>query len=182
MLYLVCAWRNIRQNSRLVSEIRCPMLLVLVRILSGSGTWWRCLKGSHHVCGLTVVCIVYKPCHNTASCHAGGIHCDYYFGFLWPLLLTRLNLNPSMDKELYALLNVRWNYLSIPKLQIEMREWMNNFIPHFIMDVIAHPWWDWSKSMLVKGATGIKQLTPLTDSKIGYPHVKSTDTQSSNTL
>ena len=36
---------------------------------------------------------------------------------LWPLLLTWINLNPSMDKWLHTHKNVGWNNLSIPKLQ-----------------------------------------------------------------
>ena len=33
-----------------------------------------------------------------------------------PLLLTWYNFNPNMDKCLYPLYIVGWNYLSIPKL------------------------------------------------------------------
>ena len=34
-----------------------------------------------------------------------------------PLLLTWINFNHSMDKQLHTLKSVGWNYLSIPKLQ-----------------------------------------------------------------
>ena len=34
-----------------------------------------------------------------------------------PLLLTWFNFNPSIDKSLCPLWSLRWNYLSIPKLQ-----------------------------------------------------------------
>ena len=27
---------------------------------------------------------------------------------------------------------------------IEVWEWISNFIPHFIIDVITYPWWDLS--------------------------------------
>ena len=37
---------------------------------------------------------------------------------------------------------------------VRVWEWISNFIPQFIMDVITYPCWDWSKSMLVLGATG----------------------------
>ena len=37
--------------------------------------------------------------------------------YLGPLLLTSFNFDTSMDKQLYPLLSVGWNYLSIPKLQ-----------------------------------------------------------------
>ena len=38
-------------------------------------------------------------------------------GALIPLLLTRINFNPSMDKYADAWWSVWWSYLSIPKLQ-----------------------------------------------------------------
>ena len=34
-----------------------------------------------------------------------------------PLLLTWINFNPSMDKQLYPLPSMGWNYLSFPKPQ-----------------------------------------------------------------
>ena len=34
---------------------------------------------------------------------------------------------------------------------VEVCKWISNFIPHFIMDVITCPCWDWSWPMLVKG-------------------------------
>ena len=48
-----------------------------------------------------------------------------------PLLQTWINFNPSMDKESHAQWYVRWNYLSIPKLQrcnrwsLGMDKWFN---------------------------------------------------------
>ena len=52
--------------------------------------------------------------------------------------------------NLTKLLNKEWSfwYLSI----LEVYKWISNFIPHFIMDVITFPYWDWSQTMLVKGA------------------------------
>ena len=38
---------------------------------------------------------------------------------------------------------------------IEVCEWISNFIPHFIMDVITNPCWDQSSSMLVKRSLGV---------------------------
>ena len=57
--------------------------------------------------------------------------------------LTWINWN-CMDKWLHPLWNVGWNYLSIPKLQrngstVEVWEWLSNFIPHFIMNIITYP-------------------------------------------
>ena len=55
------------------------------------------------------------------------------------------NIYPSMNKKSFALLSVERNYLSIPKRQRLHRwslEWISNFIPHYITDVIAYPYWD----------------------------------------
>ena len=38
----------------------------------------------------------------------------------------------------------------------EVWEWKNNFIPHFIMDVLTYSCWDQSQSMLMKGTPGMK--------------------------
>ena len=35
---------------------------------------------------------------------------------------------------------------------VEVCEWISNFTPHFMMDVIAYPYWDYNETMLVKGA------------------------------
>ena len=35
---------------------------------------------------------------------------------------------------------------------VNVMERMSNFIARFVMDVITYPCWDYSKSMLVKGA------------------------------
>ena len=78
---------------------------------------------------------------------------SHYLSQWWPRSLspygvTRpqwVNFNHSMDKW-------EWNCLSIPKLQwlhywsldgctIEVWEWMSNFIPQFIMDVITYSCW-----------------------------------------
>ena len=51
--------------------------------------------------------------------------------------------------------SVRLEYLSIPKLNgcaVEALQWISNFIPHFIIDVITYPCWDWSLPLLVKWA------------------------------
>ena len=61
---------------------------------------------------------------------------------LGSLLLTWSNFNPSTDKNSCAQSNVRWNYLSIPSLHFDVWEWTNNFISHFIIDVINNPCWN----------------------------------------
>ena len=40
-----------------------------------------------------------------------------------------------MGKQLHPLLNVGWNYFSIP-----FWEWISKFIPHFAGHVIIYPW------------------------------------------
>ena len=35
-----------------------------------------------------------------------------------------------------------------------------DFIPHFIMDVINHPCWDWSQAMSLKGTLGLWGILP----------------------
>ena len=54
-----------------------------------------------------------------------------------------------------------WDEITYPFLNfngctIEVWEWINIFIPHFVMDVITYPCRDLSKTMLVKGATGYR--------------------------
>ena len=56
--------------------------------------------------------------------------------------------------------NKVWDEIIYPFLNfngctVEVTEWISNSMPHFIGRVITYPCWDWSKPMLVKGATGI---------------------------
>ena len=48
-----------------------------------------------------------------------AVHSNSYHSLrhLGPFLRAWINFNPSMDKWLYPLQRVRWNYLSFPKLQ-----------------------------------------------------------------
>ena len=51
-----------------------------------------------------------------------------------------------------------WDEITYPFLNfngctVEVKEWISNFIPHFIMDVITNPCWDLSWTMLVEAAT-----------------------------
>ena len=48
-----------------------------------------------------------------------------------------------------------WIYVSnhnFNGITVEVWEWISNFIPYFMMDVITYPCWDLSKTMSVKGA------------------------------
>ena len=47
---------------------------------------------------------------------------------------------------------------------IEVWEWTSNLIPHFMMDVIPYPCWDYNESMLVKGASAVWCLLKVSSS------------------
>ena len=44
------------------------------------------------------------------------------FAFGGPIFITWIDFIPSKDKQLYPLLSVWWNYVSIPKLQ-QLHRW-----------------------------------------------------------
>ena len=46
-----------------------------------------------------------------------------------------------------------WDEITAPfnGTAVEAREWINNFIPHFIMDVITYLLWDLSSTKLENG-------------------------------
>ena len=65
---------------------------------------------------------------------------------LEPLLLTWFNFNPSMD--LYEV----WDEIAYPfPMRALLNKWTNNFISYFTKQVVIHPCWDLSQSILVKG-------------------------------
>ena len=49
---------------------------------------------------------------------------------------------------------INYPFLNFNGCTVEVWEWVNNFIPHLIMDVIIYPCQDLSSSMLLKGAPG----------------------------
>ena len=55
-----------------------------------------------------------------------------------------INFNSSMDKYSHA--SKVWIAITYPlhNCIIEVWEWLSNFIPHFIMDVITYLCWDLS--------------------------------------
>ena len=55
-----------------------------------------------------------------------------------------------------ALDGITYPFPSFSGCAVEVWEGIRNFIWHFIMDVIINPCWDWSQSMLVKVAPGMK--------------------------
>ena len=61
------------------------------------------------------------------------------------LLLTGISFDPSMD--MYLMPSKVWGEIIYPFLNlnyatVEIWEWISNFIPPFIMDVISYPCWD----------------------------------------
>ena len=48
---------------------------------------------------------------------------------------------------------------------VEVRDWMCNFIPHFIKDTITHPCWDQRLSMAVKGFLIVQIIQIITKTK-----------------
>ena len=64
-----------------------------------------------HVSGGEIPRLIYSILHLVRDEYF-CIHINQY-----PLLLIRINLNPSMYPYLHSLSSVGWNYLSIPKIQ-----------------------------------------------------------------
>ena len=71
---------------------------------------------------------------SSAMLSAFRMRYSYYHG---PLLLRWFNLNPSIHRQAYTWWRVGWNYLSIT--YVEVWEWINYFILHFIMHEITYP-------------------------------------------
>ena len=82
---------------------------------------------------------VMRPCYPyNGNSYTGETTSLYYWNSpQGPLLLTWINFNPSMDKELHALLTVGWNYLSIPKLKQCNHRSLG-------MDKLFHPTLNWA--------------------------------------
>ena len=49
---------------------------------------------------------------------------------------------------------ITYSFSNVNGCIIEVWEWISNFIPHFIMDIITYPCWDWSNNMLAKSDPG----------------------------
>ena len=60
----------------------------------------------------------------------------------WFLLLTRFNFDLNMDSN--DIHYKVWDVITYPFLNfnIEVWEWINNFIPQFTVHVITHRCWD----------------------------------------
>ena len=51
--------------------------------------------------------------------------------------------------------NITYLFPNFNNYTDDVREWISNVIPHFMMDVITYPCWDLSETMLVKGAPAV---------------------------
>ena len=61
-----------------------------------------------------------------------------YLNTIWTLLLKWINFNPSIDKLSHELKLL----ISCPNFNsaiVEVWEWISNFIPHFVIDMIIYP-------------------------------------------
>ena len=72
--------------------------------------------------------------------------------YLRPILPIGINFIPSMENN--HMTSKVWDEITYPfsnfnGVTVEICEWISNFIPHAMMDVITYPCWDY---MLVKGA------------------------------
>ena len=61
-----------------------------------------------------------------------------------PLLLTWFNLNPAwISNHLHGKVwdEINYPFLNFNGYTVEVKEWISDFIQHFIMDVIIYPCW-----------------------------------------
>ena len=60
--------------------------------------------------------------------------------------------------------NKVWDEITYPfpnfNVYIDGMNFMNNFTPYFVMDVITYPCWDWSQTKSVKGALEDRKPLP----------------------
>ena len=72
----------------------------------------------------------------------GILTCVRHDGYFWgPFYKNELTLIPAL--VITSLVKCGINYFPILKFNgetVEVWEWISNFIPHFIMDVITYPW------------------------------------------
>ena len=73
------------------------------------------------------------------------------------------HFNPCMDNQLHVQEIVGCNYFN--RATVEVWDWISNFIPHLIMDVINYPCWDndiWRQYALLDIATACWFVTEST--------------------
>ena len=76
------------------------------------------------------------------------------------LTLMSVWINNHMPSKVWG--EITYHFPNISGCTAEVWEWMSNFIPHILMDVITYPSWDLSKKMFIKRATDVL-LASVTD-------------------
>ena len=64
---------------------------------------------------------------------------------------------------MYGMKLLVWDEITYPFLNfngatVEVWEWISNLIPYVTVRMIIYPCWDWSSSMLLKGAPDVLEL------------------------
>ena len=65
-----------------------------------------------------------------------GPFCSHYLSLIW---VWKNSQTPSKVWD-----EVTYSFQNFNGCTVEVWEWLSNFIPYFIMDVITYPCWDWS--------------------------------------
>ena len=88
--------------------------------------------------------------------------------------------NPRVEKEL-KLSEITHTSSNCNDTEVEVWEWISNYIPHFTGFAITYPRWNQS-TLLVKGPLAATAHFTATHLKIGWELISYTDTQISNEL
>ena len=85
----------------------------------------------------------------------------FHDSHLWPLLLTWINFNPSMNRKVGD--ETTYPFLNCNGCTVEVQGWISNFIPHFIVDVVTMIFQiSMLELKLNHGATGISYISVYT--------------------
>ena len=116
-----------------------------------------------------------KPYIDLSMAQQAGLT-EFIFPNIWCPFWYMDNI---MDKGLYPLQSVRWNYISTPDFSGSTTwvwVWKGNFISHFSVRVITYPCWELSWSMSVKGGPDLDLLHKWNHDKQGQGLKISNDT------
>ena len=124
---------------RVANTFKCVIALSrrwlhLIDAFSVNVRWW-----------LRILCNIYMLCFRKALC---AIY-RWYHGLPFPqgpLLLTWINFYPSMDtcttSTVKCVMKLLINSQTIMVAHLEVCEWIHDFMPYVITDVITYPCWD----------------------------------------
>ena len=96
-------------------------------------------------------CLFLNKIYECVTCHQ------------WPLLLTLIPVWTSNYIHYKVWCEITYPFPNFNCGTVEVWKWIGNFIPHFIMDAIIYPCWDWDWSMLLKRATGVNLISKWVD-------------------